>query len=56
MTTTAAEFAVGDAVVLHGLRLATHLNGCRGVVHEDLDGGWLSSGGSSKGSEADLQV
>ena len=39
MTTTTAEFAVGDAVVLHGLRLATYLNGCRAVVHEGLDGG-----------------
>ena len=39
MTTTAAEFAVGDAVVLHGLRQAVHLNGRRAVVHEGLDGG-----------------
>ena len=29
-----ADFDAGDAVILHGLRHATHLNGCRAVVHE----------------------
>ena len=28
------DFDAGDAVILHGLRQATHLNGCRAVVHE----------------------
>jgi len=28
------DFDAGDAVILHSLRQATHLNGCRAVVHE----------------------
>ena len=28
------DFDAGDAVILHGIRQATHLNGCRAVVHE----------------------